>query len=97
MSKGFKPGGLLEPVPFRQANANYTLEGCLDLPVLQVYAVDKEGRQYETLITKWRVTNSQIEMLQNDPHIYLCIYGGNLPPVMITVEPPFTEETPYHG
>ncbi|MBO0947534.1 hypothetical protein [Fibrella forsythiae] len=76
---------MAEPIKFPEANVTLTAEGCGDLPVCRT----KDTAGTPLLISRYKLSEAEMDEIQRTGCIYLIIYGEGHPPVRLTVISPF--------
>lgn len=73
----------MKPIETASCDANYTLEGCRDLPVTRYTLEDGQQPGVESC---WELEPGELEQIQKSGKVYLYISGDVIPPVLLTTE-----------
>lgn len=79
---------MIRPVEFPEMNKKYVLADVEDsfLPAFQ---------NEEMIISCWKVTDEDLEIIKQTGVVWLRVYGKAQPPVIIQAELPFIDPTPF--
>jgi hypothetical protein len=82
----------MKPILFEQANRTLTAPAGQENEVETMY-VYTDGQQ---CISKWQLTDDEIEMVIKNRHLYISVmFGGTQPPILPMVHSPFTNLSEY--
>lgn len=67
----------------------YTADGCDPLPVVRAEMTDGTP----VLVSAWELTVDELEEIQRTGRVWLLVIGNAQPPVGLTVESPYQDNT----
>lgn len=77
---------MILPKQFPEQNITYMAEGCGDLPAYKGDGV---------IITAWKLSDEDIEILQKTKTLYMSLWGQGMPPVGLYTGYPFRDTSEY--
>ena len=88
------------PIDFPERNFVYTKpegwteEQCSDLPVWKgPVQLDDQGNTAPAVISCWKLSKEDMEIIQKTGCIWLSVTGNGQPPVSLFTENPFVQQT----
>lgn len=82
-----KPIDFPETNLFMKAGDNPGTEGMKVSKAFQMIG----GSWYPSLVTKFKLSPEELQRISETGELYVCILGTGMPPIMPTVQNPFTE------